>query len=61
MPRFFVPQEQLPIISGQDAHQIKDVLRMKVGDELELLNGMGQSYQAKIAEVNHYGLTAIAF
>jgi len=51
MPRFFVPQEQLPIISGQDAHQIKDVLRMKVGDELELLNGMGQSYQAKIAEI----------
>jgi len=52
MPRFFVPKEQLPIILGQDAHQIKDVLRMKIGDELELLDGTGKIYHAKITEIN---------
>jgi len=51
MPRFFVPKEQLPIILGQDAHQIKDVLRMKIGDELELLDGTDKIYRAKISEI----------
>jgi len=51
VPRFFVPKDQLPNILGQDAHQIKDVLRMKIGDEIELLDGTGKIYQAKIAEI----------
>lgn len=50
MPRFFVPQDQIPVISGEDVHHIRDVLRMKVGDEIELLDGNGKAYQAKIAE-----------
>ena len=48
MPRFFTPTEQFPAITGSDAHQIKDVLRMKVGDRLELLTGDGQVHEAKI-------------
>ena len=51
MPRFFVSQEQIPVITGSDAHQIKNVLRLKVGDELELLDGSGKVYFAKISEI----------
>jgi 16S rRNA (uracil1498-N3)-methyltransferase len=50
MHRFFVPKEEIPVITGSDAHQIKDVLRMKAGDELELLDGSGTVYTAKIVE-----------
>jgi 16S rRNA (uracil1498-N3)-methyltransferase len=51
MHRFFVPPDQLPIVSGSDAHQIKDVLRMKSGDQLELLDGTGKIYSAKISRI----------
>ncbi|MBN3032650.1 MAG: 16S rRNA (uracil(1498)-N(3))-methyltransferase [Candidatus Saganbacteria bacterium] len=49
MHRFFVPPEQFPSVIGADARQIKDVLRMKPGDRLELLTGDGQVHEAKIA------------
>ena len=48
MHRFFVPKEQLPNIIGADAHQIKNVLRMQMNDEIELLDGTGTKYSAKI-------------
>jgi len=51
MHRFFVPKGELPIIKGSDAHQIKDVLRMKVGDDLELLDGCGTIYSSKVLEI----------
>lgn len=50
MPRFFVPPDKIPVISGEDVHHIRDVLRMQLGDELELLDGKGKAYQVKIAE-----------
>jgi 16S rRNA (uracil1498-N3)-methyltransferase len=51
MHRFFVAQDQIPVISGSDVHHIKNVLRMKAGDPLELLDGTGQIYSAKISEI----------
>lgn len=51
MHRFFVPKDQIPIVTGSDAHQIKDVLRLKVGDKLELLDGTGKVYISKIVEI----------
>lgn len=51
MHRFFLGKDQIPIIAGSDVHHIKDVLRMKVGNELELLDGSGKIYNAKIAEM----------
>ncbi len=51
MHRFFVAQDQIPVISGSDVHHIKDVLRMKVGEQLELLDGTGTVYSAKISEI----------
>ncbi|MFH1826119.1 MAG: 16S rRNA (uracil(1498)-N(3))-methyltransferase [bacterium] len=51
MNRFFVPKEQIPIITGSDAHQIKNVLRLKPGAEIELLDGRGNVYFARIREL----------
>jgi 16S rRNA (uracil1498-N3)-methyltransferase len=51
MHRFFVSPENIPIITGSDLHHIKDVLRMKAGDPLELLDGTGLIYKAKISKI----------
>jgi len=51
MHRIFLPKENIPIISGSDAHYVKNVLRMKVADSLKLLDGNGTIYIAKIAEI----------
>lgn len=50
--RIFVSKDQLPIITGSDVHYIKDVLRLKANDQLELLDGCGTIYLAKIVELN---------
>ena len=52
MPRFFVTPDQIPEIKGTDAHHIRHVLRMQVGDQLELLDGTGKIYTAKIAQMS---------
>ena len=51
MHRFFVPQDQIPTIIGSDAHQIKNVLRLKVGDQIELLDGTGKIHTSKITKM----------
>jgi 16S rRNA (uracil1498-N3)-methyltransferase len=51
MPRIFVAQEQFPDITGSDVHYVRDVLRMKVRDKLELLDGTGMVYEAEIKEI----------
>jgi len=51
MPRIFVPQDQLPFITGSDVHYLKDVLRIKPGDEIEILDGSGTIYSAKINNI----------
>ncbi|MGB9612917.1 MAG: 16S rRNA (uracil(1498)-N(3))-methyltransferase [Candidatus Margulisiibacteriota bacterium] len=51
MPRFFIPKEQIPTITGSDVHHIRDVLRMKTGDFLELLDGTGKVYRVRILKI----------
>lgn len=51
MHRFFVNKEQIPVITGSDAHQIKDVLRMKTGDKIDLLDGTGAVYACRIKTI----------
>ena len=51
MHRFFVSKDQIHAITGSDVHHIKAVLRMKAGDQLELLDGTGKIYKAKISEI----------
>jgi len=57
MHRFFVDKERIPVITGSDVHHIKHVLRLKVGDELEMLDGTGTVYSTKISEIKKDKIT----
>ncbi len=52
MRRFFVERHQLssdtPLISGDDAGHIRNVLRLKPGDIIELIDGAGSECEARI-------------
>ena len=55
MNQFFVEQSQIQgkkiIITGKDVNHIKNVLRMKIGEELSLSNGVdGKEYRGIIEE-----------
>jgi 16S rRNA (uracil1498-N3)-methyltransferase len=53
--RFFVPQNQVSgttiSITGGDVDHIRRVLRLKEGDEIDVLDGTGRVYAAKIREI----------
>ena len=53
MPRFFVEplQGDRAIVTGQDAHHIARVLRMRVGEPLTLCDGAGVDYHCEIEEL----------
>ncbi len=56
MYQFFVPSENIQgnrvIISGEDVNHIKNVLRMRVGEELAVSNGQdGKEYRCGILEL----------
>lgn len=57
MYQFFVSPEQIgdkrAFITGQDVNHIKNVLRMKIGEELNLSNGIdGREYRCAITGIN---------
>ena len=53
MRRFFCDniQDHTAVITGDDAHHIARVLRMRVGDALSLCDGAGREFDAVIASV----------
>lgn len=57
MPRFFIKTEQIKeheiTIIGEDVNHIKNVLRKKIGDKLEICNQeTGTTFECEIAEIN---------
>lgn len=50
MHRFFLPNLQEPVLSAEEAHHALNVLRLKVGDTLNVFDGRGHEAQARIAE-----------
>jgi 16S rRNA (uracil1498-N3)-methyltransferase len=60
MRRFFV--EEIPgeggliSLTGKEANHIRNVLRMKRGDTLILMDGKGQLFEAIIEELHHKGV-----
>ena len=52
MRRFFIPSHSLsgdsPVITGDDAGHIRNVLRLKPGDGIELIDGTGLECDARI-------------
>lgn len=55
MYHFFVKQEQIGqkeiVITGEDVNHIRNVLRMKSGEEVAISNGQGLNYCCKITEI----------
>lgn len=61
MPRVFFPVEENPRtvrITGEKAHYLASVLRCREGEELEILDGKGHSYRAKITAMARKEITA---
>jgi len=61
MPRLFLSVEENPRtihITGEKAHYLASVLRCKEGEELEILDGKGHSYRAKITSIVKKEITA---
>jgi len=52
MRYFFIKQADLAdskaVVKGSDAHHIKNVLRLKIGDEIGLFDGTGLNYKTRI-------------
>lgn len=57
MPRLFVSAKQFPDITGPDVHYLRDVLRLKPKDELELLDGTGLVHSARIETITQERIT----
>ncbi|MDI6731972.1 MAG: 16S rRNA (uracil(1498)-N(3))-methyltransferase [Candidatus Margulisbacteria bacterium] len=57
MHRFFIEKDQLPHIYGEDVHHIRDVLRMRPGEKIELLDGQGKAYSVKIDKIEKDKIT----
>ena len=56
MRRFFIQSHSLsgdaPVITGDDASHIRNVLRLKPGDEIELIDGTGLECDARIVRMS---------
>jgi 16S rRNA (uracil1498-N3)-methyltransferase len=51
MHRFFLSNLQQPVLSAEEAHHALTVLRLKVGDTLNVFDGRGHEAQSAIAEI----------
>jgi 16S rRNA (uracil1498-N3)-methyltransferase len=61
MHRFYLPPEQTRgselILSEQEAHHAMNVLRLKFGERVIVLNGIGAEYSCEVREVNRKAVT----
>jgi 16S rRNA (uracil1498-N3)-methyltransferase len=51
MHRFYLPNLQQPVLAVDEAHHALHVLRLKVGDPLNVFDGRGHEAQVRIAEI----------
>jgi len=56
MRRFIISPEQLdqprPYIDGADAHHLRVVLRSQPGDRIDVLDGRGRAYRARVVSID---------
>jgi 16S rRNA (uracil1498-N3)-methyltransferase len=54
--RYFVSPDQIgenePLITGSDAHHLRDVIRARSGSEIIVFDGQGTDYRARIVSIN---------
>lgn len=53
MHRFFLPNLQQSELTGDEAHHATHVLRLKVGDTINVFDGRGHEAQCQIAEISN--------
>ena len=57
MHRFFVSPDCIDrnsvVITGGQAHQLKEVLRLKAGNRVVILDNTGSEYQVKLVDITH--------
>ena len=62
MRRFFLEdvtvKDGLIFLTGKEANHIRNVLRMKSGDTLIVMDGIGHNFEASIEELHHKGVRA---
>jgi 16S rRNA (uracil1498-N3)-methyltransferase len=62
MHRFFISPEAIRdtrvLLRGPIVHQIRDVLRMQIGDTITLLDNTGNAYRAELVTLDHEALRA---
>lgn len=55
MHRFFIPPEWIDgkrvVVRGRQVHQLRDVLRLSVGDSIAVLDNTGREYQVELETV----------
>jgi len=60
MRRFFVgdvlAEDSLISLTGKEANHIRNVLRMKPGDALNVMDGKGHLFEASIEKIHHKGV-----
>ncbi len=60
MGRFFVPREAVKgnriVIEGEEAHHIRNVMRLKESDEVVAFDGQGREYAGVIRETGPHGV-----
>lgn len=63
MYHFFVPQEQIGTetiqITGKDVNHIKNVLRMKPGEQILISNGVDKDYHCEVETMTQEVVTAV--
>jgi 16S rRNA (uracil1498-N3)-methyltransferase len=56
MHRFFIDPEDLTdtraVLTGEEAHHLISVLRLKVGVPIQLFDGLGKTYEAEIEKIS---------
>ena len=56
MRRFIISPEQLdqprPYIDGADAHHLRVVLRSQPGDSIDVLDGRGNAFRARVVSID---------
>lgn len=61
MSKFFIPPESITkdtaVITGQEAHHIIQVMRLKTGECISAFDGSGTSYQGRIKEITRRSVT----
>lgn len=65
MNRFFIPSDWIDqdkvVIMGKQVHQLKDVLRLRAGDHIAVLDNTGGEYEVEIIEMSRDHVTGVIY